>query len=216
MVYAMAPQLSLWRRVVTRATQRAKGVQSQEATHVPPDIEIEEELLPGYRPWNYCRIEMGDVFDGRYRVVAKLSYSAEHTTWLCRDQRWGFKMAFDKRGERLESTSISTLQRWRIQGEGLSIGHMTCSRWRVLVVLHQCLIQRPMQTSIFDAMGPPKNRTPLPLDMLKQLVWRLLQGLGYLHTGIGLVHTGERPIDFLVVQEKSWTNADLQMNSMLH
>ena len=46
---------------------------------------VEEEILPHYSPQNYCPVTIGQVFDKRYKVLAKLGFGSESTTWLAQD-----------------------------------------------------------------------------------------------------------------------------------
>jgi len=46
---------------------------------------IEEETLPSYCARNYCPVSIGEVFNGKYKVVAKLGFGRESTTWLAQD-----------------------------------------------------------------------------------------------------------------------------------
>ena len=46
---------------------------------------IEEEILSRYSPQNYYPVSIGQVFDKRYKVLAKLGFGGESTTWLAQD-----------------------------------------------------------------------------------------------------------------------------------
>jgi hypothetical protein len=46
---------------------------------------IEEEILPRYSPQNYYPVSIGQVLDKRYKVLAKLGFGSESTTWLAQD-----------------------------------------------------------------------------------------------------------------------------------
>lgn len=59
---------------------------------LPADIPIEEELVPGYSPDDYYPVRLGEVFDNKYRVVAKLGRGVGSTAWLCRDLRQGYSL----------------------------------------------------------------------------------------------------------------------------
>lgn len=52
---------------------------------VDPSEEVEEETLPTYRAEKYYPVHIGEVFDNRYQVIAKLGYGVTSTVWLCRD-----------------------------------------------------------------------------------------------------------------------------------
>ncbi|KAJ8128705.1 hypothetical protein O1611_g4929 [Lasiodiplodia mahajangana] len=48
-------------------------------------VKIEEETLPFYNPRLFYPVRIGEVFNNRYQVVAKLGYGTTSTTWLCHD-----------------------------------------------------------------------------------------------------------------------------------
>ena len=52
---------------------------------VDVSVKIEEETLPFYNPRLFYPVRIGEVFDNRYQVVAKLGYGTTSTTWLCHD-----------------------------------------------------------------------------------------------------------------------------------
>lgn len=55
---------------------------------LPAEAKIEEELIPGYRQEDFYPVELGEVFNARYQVVAKLGCGIGSTAWLCRDLRY--------------------------------------------------------------------------------------------------------------------------------
>ncbi|KAJ5796120.1 protein kinase [Penicillium psychrosexuale] len=48
---------------------------------------IEEQTLPSYHKKYYYPVKIGQVFNDRYRIIAKLGYGAYSTVWLARDER---------------------------------------------------------------------------------------------------------------------------------
>jgi serine/threonine-protein kinase SRPK3 len=46
---------------------------------------IEEERLPRYRPERFYPVSIGQVFHQRYKVLAKLGFGSQSTTWLAQD-----------------------------------------------------------------------------------------------------------------------------------
>ena len=58
------------------------------------DDPIEEQTLPRYCPQHYYPVQLGETFNNRYQVVAKLGYGASSTVWLARDiQTYVFRNA---------------------------------------------------------------------------------------------------------------------------
>lgn len=52
---------------------------------LPTDTKFEEERLPGYKAEEYYPVCLGEVFQSKYQVLAKLGYGTASTVWLCRD-----------------------------------------------------------------------------------------------------------------------------------
>ena len=50
---------------------------------------IEEQILPFYHQKYYYPVQIGHIFNNRYRVIAKLGYGAYSTVWLAWDE--GFR-----------------------------------------------------------------------------------------------------------------------------
>ncbi len=48
---------------------------------------IEEQTLPRYCQQHYYPVHLGETFNDRYQVVAKLGYGASSTVWLARDNK---------------------------------------------------------------------------------------------------------------------------------
>jgi len=54
---------------------------------IEPSLAIEEETVRGYKAEHYYPVQIGLVFNDRYRVVGKLGYGSASTVWLCHDLR---------------------------------------------------------------------------------------------------------------------------------
>lgn len=74
------------------------AMSSQKSSPIPPSvfpkkgfeiidssIPVEEENLPLYNPRFFYPVRLGEVFDDRYQVVAKLGFGASSTVWLSHD-----------------------------------------------------------------------------------------------------------------------------------
>lgn len=55
---------------------------------IDPSIKIEEETLPFYDPRMFYPVRLGEVFQERYQIVAKLGWGAHSTIWLCHDLQY--------------------------------------------------------------------------------------------------------------------------------
>lgn len=54
---------------------------------IEADEQIEKEGLPGYRADRFYPVKLGEIFQDRYQVLAKLGYGSSSTIWLARDLR---------------------------------------------------------------------------------------------------------------------------------
>lgn len=52
---------------------------------LPPDVLLEEERVPGYRPEFYYPANPGDVLNNRYKILSKLGWGSASTVWLAED-----------------------------------------------------------------------------------------------------------------------------------
>lgn len=52
---------------------------------------VEEEGVVNYKAEDFYPTRIGDLFESRYRVVAKLGFGTASTTWLCKDLEYVFK-----------------------------------------------------------------------------------------------------------------------------
>lgn len=57
-----------------------KGFQLIDQDHL-----VEEEELPDYEADRFYPVQLGQIFNDRYQVVAKLGFGSSSTTWLARD-----------------------------------------------------------------------------------------------------------------------------------
>ena len=46
---------------------------------------VEEEDLPDYKADRFYPVKLGDVFQDRYQIMAKLGFGSSSTSWLARD-----------------------------------------------------------------------------------------------------------------------------------
>ncbi|KAK3661149.1 hypothetical protein LTR56_000272 [Elasticomyces elasticus] len=80
------------RAVCSRPSLGVEARRHLRVTASPPDFAridanslIEEETFPNYQAHWYYPVTIGQTFNNRYRVVAKLGYGSASTVWLCRD-----------------------------------------------------------------------------------------------------------------------------------
>ena len=87
---------SSFQSVSTRAPGGIQGLKTLENARIFPssgfkvldaDQLIEEEELPDYQADRFYPVRLGDVFQNRYQVVAKLGFGPSSASWLARDLR---------------------------------------------------------------------------------------------------------------------------------
>lgn len=54
---------------------------------IDSNILIEEEAIPDYKADRFYPVTLGEVFEGRFQVIAKLGFGSSSTIWLARDLR---------------------------------------------------------------------------------------------------------------------------------
>lgn len=69
----------------TRCAVQPRCFPTDGFTLLPTDVKYEEERLIGYQAGDYYPVRLGEVFDDRYQIVAKLGFGTASTVWLCRD-----------------------------------------------------------------------------------------------------------------------------------
>jgi hypothetical protein len=70
-----AAALMFARHLIVKSTFRIEGISGTPFKLIDPSILIEEESIPNYKAQRYYPVEIGDVFNHRYRVVGKLGYA---------------------------------------------------------------------------------------------------------------------------------------------
>lgn len=82
------PDCRAWLSLGIAAKNPVRHLAASSVHELPADVQIEEELVPGYRPSDFYPVRLGDVFIDRYQVITKLGCGVGSTTWLCRDLRY--------------------------------------------------------------------------------------------------------------------------------
>lgn len=80
----MTPIARLMRSLQGRRL-RPRSFAAKTSAMLSTDDLIEEQTLPRYCPQHYYPVRLGETFNDRYLVVAKLGYGASSTVWLTRD-----------------------------------------------------------------------------------------------------------------------------------
>ncbi|EFE37876.1 hypothetical protein TRV_07467 [Trichophyton verrucosum HKI 0517] len=170
---------------------------------------VEEQVLSFYRRKNYYPVKIGEAFNGRFRVIAKLGYGGYSTVWLARDNRTKeyktLKVTVQTDNvlrasippvlnevnmlKHLKSAAVETkeinhpgVDFIRFAEEILEIDSpVTGGR-------HYCIVTKPQGNSV-RALQDEFPGGILPRLLVKSIVHRLFFGLNWLHAGARVVHT---------------------------
>lgn len=180
------------------------------STHHPTFEHIDEvERLDYYRPGGYHPIQLGDIFQDRYRIVHKLGYGTYSTIWLARDEHmasyaavkvgiadYGSKegqllsrIAASASGERSRSSNLipQVLDRFNIRGPN---------------GMHPCFVTAPARCSLSDVVEAG-GHDPFQLSVARSLAAQLAMAVRYLHE-LGYIHGGKCIVLLLPVLYVPW------------
>lgn len=59
---------------------------------IDPSLKFEEETMSIYDPRMFYPVRLGEIFEGRYQVIAKLGWGAHSTIWLCHDLQYAIAL----------------------------------------------------------------------------------------------------------------------------
>ncbi|PYI17831.1 protein kinase [Aspergillus violaceofuscus CBS 115571] len=171
-----------------------KGSSRRSFVSLPVERPIDEETLPHYDMEQFYPVNIGDVFNDRYRVTGKLGFGAYSTSWLCRDMRSQsyvvLKVSTSLR-KFPTATDREAYDSFELPGHAGK---------------HRCLILKPMHMTLLEMM----RLTPRPFDvpLLKMTLRRLLLALDFLHTEANITHTDLKTDNLMLSLEDDRMLAD--------
>mmetsp|Transcript_11244 Transcript_11244/g.24829 ORF Transcript_11244/g.24829 Transcript_11244/m.24829 type:complete len:598 (-) Transcript_11244:323-2116(-) len=175
--------------------------------------ESDDEGEEGYVAGGYHRVSLGEIYNNRYRTVAKLGWGHFSTVWLCEDlQAKGYvamkvqKSARHYKEAAYDEISILSRASTTTTADGArpyvvelfdNFEHPGASRDSAGAVMsHVCMV--------FEVMGPnvlalikKYNFKGVPLALVRKVALDILLGLEHLH-GCGMIHTDLKPENVLV------------------
>lgn len=80
--------LPLGQKSTSNAPEEPRSLPSSGFTTISNDQLVEEEELPDYRADRFYPVRLGEIFQNRFQIVAKLGFGSSSTTWLARDLMW--------------------------------------------------------------------------------------------------------------------------------
>jgi serine/threonine protein kinase len=187
-------------------------------------MESDDEGADGYRKGGYHVVTVGEVYNGKYLVVAKLGWGHFSTVWLCQDVKNAHRFvamkvqksaphyteaAYDEIELLAEAAKRGGLHNWETTQRGPDRDIFPCVPFTGVVQLsdyfehfgpngkHVCMV--------FETMGPNLlalikryNFKGVPLEIVRKVSAHTLIGLDYLHRICGIIHTDLKPENVLV------------------
>lgn len=188
--------------------------------------ESDDEGADGYRKGGYHVVTIGEVYNARYRVLAKLGWGHFSTVWLCEDARERRFVAMkvqksapnyvDAAYDEIELLSQSAnpeggaRQAWEQEQLSSLADLLPCASAvsGVVTLLDQFEHTGPNGKHVcmvFEIMGPNVlalikryNFKGVPLDVARKVAAHTLIGLDYLHRVCNIIHTDLKPENVLV------------------
>ncbi|KIX91893.1 uncharacterized protein Z520_12398 [Fonsecaea multimorphosa CBS 102226] len=169
---------------------------------LPKHEKFEEERLVGYKAENFYPVRLGEVFESRYQVVAKLGFGTASTVWLCRDLHENALVTLkvcivgeDDTQELAISHHIKSINAEHPGKERLR-GSLDDFRIRGPYGFHQCLVFETLGVTLTNLRDLFENRA-LEKTLLQKVLFMIVTGLDFLHQA-GVVHTDLSPNNILV------------------
>ncbi|KAK7431825.1 hypothetical protein QQZ08_001766 [Neonectria magnoliae] len=173
------------------------GTTPAEASQQPPAPDLtEEEELPTYEARDFYPVKLGEVFQDKYQVVAKLGFGTGSTVWLCRD----LQLSSDPSSQADTEAAVSEILRQANEADhpGKHFLRLIVDDFTVSGPYgpHRCFIYKPLGMNMTDFRNKFPEKT-INKDVLVKTYQIILIGLDLLHQA-GVVHTDISPNNILL------------------
>lgn len=177
-----------------------------------------DEGEEGYKAGGYHRVRVGDTYNDRYKVVEKLGWGHFSTVWLVDDltlpvdaplRRVALKV--QKSARRYTQAAQDEIKLLDCVNEKLVARGAGASR--VVKLLDSFTTSGPNGDHVcfvFETLGDNLlrvikhyNYEGLPIDVVKFMVYQILEGLDYLHRVCRIIHTDLKPENVLVCMRRA-------------
>ena len=197
---------TLWYRQYLQDLQQTSAGNTEDSG--PSSLYVEEQESAGdYCPGGYHTVNIGDLYQQRYWVARKLGWGHFSTVWLCWDTRAERFVALKvvKSAKHYTETAIDEIKLLK------SVRHSDPSdpgRDRTVQLLDDFVISGLHGVHVcmvFEVLGHnllkfiiESNYEGIPLLNVKLIIKQVLEGMDYLHTKCGIIHTDMKPENVLV------------------
>ncbi|KAI9666019.1 MAG: hypothetical protein M1821_003954 [Bathelium mastoideum] len=169
---------------------------SPRSERINPSIPVEEETLPGYNAEHYYPVNIGQVFDDRYRTIGKLGYGSASTVWLCRDIRkpneyTALKVYVNCSKVHRELPIYEHINSLHSEHQGRDHVRKLLDAFKIKGPhgTHICLVHEPLGLSLDEIRaGSPDGI--LSAALIREMFRWILRGLEFLHKEAHVIHTG--------------------------
>ncbi|KAK9784230.1 putative Protein kinase domain-containing protein [Seiridium cardinale] len=164
------------------------------------------EFLEEYKPGGYHPVDLYDILDGRFEVIAKLGYGGISTVWLCyetRAKRWRAVKINAASHSSEECPDLRILKFFADQ----SIDHSELRKNHIYIATETFWIEGPNGRhlcSVLPVLGPTlrmwRNEVATIRDAnrIKNVCFQMVEAVDYLQR-LGLCHGDFRPQNILMV-----------------
>ncbi|RHY33010.1 hypothetical protein DYB32_001991 [Aphanomyces invadans] len=187
--------------------------------------ESEEEEEGSYKHGGYHRVLVGDVFNNRFTVLAKLGWGHFSTVWRCRDAETGQEVAM-----KVQKSASHYMEAARDEVELLECVNEAAKKFGVsprivkLIASFEhigphgtrtrrflpcsCIISRRLivdMCMVFEMLGDNLltlikryDYKGIPIPLLKIMTKQMLEGMAFLHDQCKIIHTDLKPENVLL------------------
>ncbi|GMS90126.1 hypothetical protein PENTCL1PPCAC_12301, partial [Pristionchus entomophagus] len=201
----------------TKTDGRKKGKKEEEESqsHEDSDNDQTEEVMESddeeqedpeeYKAGGFHPVSIGDVFNGKYRVIRKIGWGYFSTVWQCEET--------DKR----RSVAVKIVRADHTESAEKEMKVLECirdgdstdpHRDKVVQLLdsfsisgvngnHVCMVLEKLECNLLKLIIR-SNYEGLEIEIVKNITRQILEGLDYIHTKCQIIHTDIKPENILV------------------